>query len=260
MKLGRKQRVSSQVEWWTAWHAIDEQSPEVARVFDDAVARVASRARRERVAFAWSGGKDSLALELVCRAAGVEQCVLSISRLEYPEFLAWVTEHMPSELTVHQTGIDHDWLRRHPRQLFPRTAADASVWFRVVNHAGQRRYAVEHGIETLCLGRRRADGNYTGPRGVDEYRDRHGFTRWSPIADWSHEQVMAVLKRGNVELPPYVRWPRGFQVGTGSWPARQFAGSREQAWDETWQIDPQVVIEARDERIPGAAEAVERNS
>lgn len=194
------------------------------------------------------------------RLAGVEACCLSISRLEYPEFLRWVTEHMPPELVVMQTGIDHEWLRRHPRQLFPETAADASVWFRVVNHRGQRDYYRDHDLTCLALGRRRADGNYLGPAGADEYVNREGVRRWAPLADWTHEEVMAVLKRFDVELPPYVRWPRGFQVGTGSWPARQFASSREAAWDETWRIDPSVIEEAARERIPGALEAIARNA
>lgn len=264
MGLQRKQR-SDHADWLTSLAAI-RLAPDRARA-QALVAEASARLRRRlahdmpaRPAFGWSGGKDSLALEVVCAAAGLEECVLVISALEYPAFLTWVTSNMPWRLTVEmRKGLNLRWLAAHPEMLFPRDADTASKWFRLNQHAGQRAYATRTGCNLLVLGRRRADGNYLGrqiERGGYAYRDRGGFTRYSPIADWSHEDVLHVLAANDISLPPCYSWPRGFRVGTGPWPARQWTTSIAQGWAEVHSIDPAILPVAAAANLPGAREAL----
>lgn len=263
--LGRKQ-TSSHDDWLRTFEKIkaDPDHARAERLVQESADRVRERLRRvRRAAFGWSGGKDSLALEVVARAAGLEDCVLVISGLEYPAFLSWVTDHMPWGLTVEcRSHLNYRWLVAHPEMLFPQDAATASKWFAQVQHAGQREYAGRARTEVLLLGRRIADGNRMGPR-TDlghEYRDRSGFDRYSPIGDWSHEDVLHVLAAYGVGLPPCYGWPRGFRVGTGPWPARQWTGSRDVGWDEVWEIDPSLPTVAARWRVPGAREVLARRT
>jgi 3'-phosphoadenosine 5'-phosphosulfate sulfotransferase (PAPS reductase)/FAD synthetase len=261
--LQRKQR-SDHGDWLLALAEI-RQTPDRDRasaLVKEAAARIVRRLRyREplRPAYGWSGGKDSLALEVVCEAAGLSDCVLVISALEFPAFLTWVTNNMPWGLTVEaRTALNLTWLAEHPEMLFPQSAEAASRWFSLVQHAGQRAYARRTGCEMLLLGRRRADGNYLGQRietGGYAYTDRGGFERYSPIADWSHEDVLHVLAAYDRELPPCYSWPRGFRVGTGSWPARQWTESRAHGWREVQEIDPGILQIAAAAGLPGADEA-----
>jgi 3'-phosphoadenosine 5'-phosphosulfate sulfotransferase (PAPS reductase)/FAD synthetase len=260
--LQRKQR-SDHGDWLTALAEI-RQAPDRERataLVQEAAFRIARRLReREPLhpAYGWSGGKDSLALEVVCEAAGLADCVLVISALEFPATLTWVTNNMPWGLTVEaRTKLNLHWLAAHPEMLFPQTAETASRWFALVQHAGQRAYAQRTGCEMLLLGRRRADGNYLGQRiepGGYAYRDRGGFERYSPIADWSHEDVLHVIAAYARDLPPCYSWPRGFRVGTGSWPARQWTENRRHGWQEIAAIDPGIVQIAADAGLPGAAQ------
>lgn len=258
MTLPRKQR-SEQGDWLRAIDQLRrEADPARARMMvEAAAARVRRRMRSlgQNFAYGWSGGKDSQALALVAEAAGIQESVLVISDLEYPAFLAWATDHMPAGLTVVARDWDLDWLAAHPAMLFPRDAATAAKWFAGVQHWGQRRYCAEHEIDVLLLGRRRADGNFVG-RGTDFYRDRAGFIRWSPIADWSHEDVLYVLAALNVPLPPCYGWARGFRVGTGPWAARQWCPTIDEGWQEVWGIDPAVVVTAA-RAIPSAQRFLE---
>lgn len=109
----------------------------------------------------------------------------------------------------------------------------------------------------LLLGRRRIDGNFCGPRGDNLYTNQRNITRYSPLADWPHEAVFALIKRHNIPLPPCYGWPRGYQVGTGSWPARQWTRSVDHGFEEVWSIDPQVVRDAA-QVLPQAAQWLTR--
>lgn len=233
------------------------------RLVDTAVARIHAMARTlgtTRIGYGWSGGKDSQALRIVADEAGVRECYLAISNLEWPAFLAWATEHMPDRLTVNlRKRINLAWLRLHPHMLFP-DAYGASRWFQIIQATGRREFARNSGVDVVLLGRRVADGNQIIPRRLADgtgpywYRDR-GFTTASPLYDWTHEDVLAVLGSRNMPLPPNYGWPRGFRVGTGSWPARQWC-TRTQGWAEVVHIDPTVAHAAAAAGIPGAAEAL----
>lgn len=156
--------------------------------------------------------------------------VFVMSNLEYPAFLAWVTENMPDGLEVLNTGQDLDWLAKNQHMLFPQDAVTALRWFKIVQHTGQTIYFRKHRLDLIMLGRRRADGNFVGKDSI--YTNRAGVTRYSPLSDWTHEDVLALIERDKLPLPPIYGWPRGFQVGTGPWPARQFTGSMENGWRE----------------------------
>ncbi len=258
--IPKKQR-SSQSDW-TGALAKSYESPDVARAnrLVEQGVEIIKELRRTfgHVTLAWSGGKDSQALRYVAEQADVDDAVLVISELEFPAFLTWATDHMPWGLSIEQRPLGLEWLQKNPQMLFPNTA-NASKWFKINQQDGQRIFMRRTGSPCLIMGRRYADGNYISRTGDIKYRDRAGWWRASPIARWSHEDVLCVLGAFQVPLPPCYWWPRGFRVGTGPWPQRQWCATPEQGWNETWQIDPNVVRNAASALIPGAQEAVDRH-
>lgn len=261
--LGSKQTLTAS-SWRQAAASIHETvSPrQLDQRIEQTVAQVVETTKNKNVAYAWSGGKDAIALQKIMDLAGIHDAVLVHTNLEYPGFLQWAQENKPQRLTYINTGQDYDWLRQRPHMLFPR-GRDASAWFRMVQHKGQRDYFRNNDLDLIALGRRRRDGNYTGPKGADTYTDRNGVTRWSPLADWTHEEVIALHARYRLTLPPIYGTPRGFQVGTGPWPARPGTSPDPDApnygWRELWNIDPGLVQTAADENLPGAQDFVRRN-
>ena len=190
--------------------------------------------------------------------AGVHDCVMGMTTsLEYPAMLRWVTANMPDGLTVVTRPLDLKWLAAHPLMLFPQ-GAHGPRWFQLIQHRVQRDYFAAEDLDLLALGRRKKDGNYIGKPGDDRYTDGKGTTRWSPIWDWSHEAVLSLLVREHIDLPPCYGWPRGFQVGTGAWPARQFTSNRDQGFCEVWEIDADLIRQAA-EVLPAAADWMRRS-
>lgn len=217
-----------------------------------AVSRVKKFAGR-RPAFAWSGGKDSIALRIVCEAAEVYECCLGMTDLEYPAFLRWITDHMPHELSVYSNGWDLKWLVKNQEMLFPENSSIAAKWFKGTQHDAQRRFFKDFRATSLFVGRRLADGNYCGKGFAYESK---GIYRVSPIADWTHEDVLACISYEGLgdDLPPFYGWPRGYRCGTHSWPARQWCGSRERGWAEVYEIDKEIPEQAAAAGIESAKE------
>jgi 3'-phosphoadenosine 5'-phosphosulfate sulfotransferase (PAPS reductase)/FAD synthetase len=249
--LGRKQRIKNE-DWLNAVKNIEStvQKSEIDSLIEKTVAEIKEKTAGKKAAFAWSGGKDSLVLERICNMSGIKACVLVICNLEYKAFVEWVEEHKPPELSIINTGQDIKWLAAHPHMLFPQDSNKAAQWFHIVQHRGQAKYYKENNLDVMLLGRRKADGNYVG-RGDNIYTNGQGVTRYSPLSDWSHEQILAFIHYYNVEMPPIYEWQNGYYCGTHPWPARQWTGSIENGWKEVYEIDQSIVTEAA-EFIPSA--------
>jgi 3'-phosphoadenosine 5'-phosphosulfate sulfotransferase (PAPS reductase)/FAD synthetase len=242
-----KKQVSDQAEWVTAWLEIEKRVPK--HVIDEKIAKtikeVKSLVAGKRVAFAWSGGKDSIALEFVMRHAGVKECLIGISNLEYPAFLQFVTDAMPPRLEVINAGLDLRWLSENLDMLFPKDSKTASKWFKLIQHNAQDAYFLEHKLDFIILGRRKSDGNHIPYNfGLPIYRNKRGFVRYSPLAEWTHEDVLAIIHWYQLPMPPIYSWPRGYQCGTHSWAARQWTQSDLHGMHEVYTIDPGIVMNA----------------
>ena len=251
MSLGRKQNIKNDA-WIAAMADIesavskDESEGLAARTVEDIRAKTTGK----NAAYAWSGGKDSIVLGKMCELAGVKDCMIGVCNLEYPAFMEWIQKHKPKKCEVINTGQDLEWLAQHPEMLFPQDSQTAARWFSIVQHRAQREYFKAHDLDMIILGRRRADGNYVG-RKTNIYTDGKGVTRFSPLADWSHEHLLAYIHYHKLPLPPIYGWPNGYLCGTHPWPARQWTGGEGNGWAEVYNIDKTIVITAA-ELIPGA--------
>lgn len=254
--LGRKQKILNE-EWLQAVDSIEETvtKAEIDKLTATTMGEMQSQTNGRSAAYAWSGGKDSIVLGHICDLIGKKNALIGVCNLEYPAFMRWIEANKPEECEIINTGQGLEWLAAHSFMLFPRESNIAARWFSMVQHTAQRRYVKEHGIDILLLGRRRADGNYVG-NGGNIYSDGKGVTRYSPLADWRHEDVLAYIHYNALELPPIYGWPNGYRCGTHPWPARQWTEGIAGGWAEVFAIDPEIVIAAA-KVIPSAAEFLE---
>lgn len=245
--LGRKQRIANS-DWIEAFEKIEQliTKDEMDQLVEHTVKEIKERINGKKAAFAWSGGKDSLVLGEICRKAGIYDCMMAVCDLEYPAFMQWVEGHKPENLEIINTGQNIEWLKKHPDMLFPKDSGSAARWFSIVQHRAQEKYYKNHQLEMILLGRRKADGNYCG-RGENIYTNGKGITRYSPLADWKHEEILGYIHYYNIPMPPIYEWKNGYLCGTHPWPARQWTGSLENAWAEIYEIDQSIVHEAAQE-------------
>lgn len=242
--LGKKQNISNS-EWIEALEHIEDtvSKKDLDKKVKETIKDIKTQTSGKKAAYAWSAGKDSIVLGKLCEAAGITSCVLVVSDLEYPQFTEWIDANKPAELEIINTHQDLNWLQKHPQMLFPQSSKEAALWFHIVQHRGQAKFYKERGLDMLLLGRRRADGNYVG-NGSNIYSDSKGVTRFSPIASWTHEEILAYIHYYKLALPPIYSWKNGYLCGTHPWAARQWTGSITNGWSEVYEISPSVVNEA----------------
>lgn len=257
--LGKKQSINNR-EWLEAMERIEDlvSLEELRKRVSDTVQEIRRMAKGRKAAYAWSGGKDSLVLGELCRMAGVTDCMMGVCDLEYPEFTEWVNAHKPEGIEIINTGQGLEWLAKHPEMLFPQESATAAKWFSIVQHRAQEKYYLKHRLDMIILGRRRADGNYCGRSG-NLYTNRKGISRYSPLADWTHEEILAYIHYYGIPMPPIYAWKNGYLCGTHPWPARQWTGTQGNGWEEVYEIDPRIVENAA-RTIPEAAEYLRKRS
>lgn len=218
-------------------------------------------ADRDRVVYGWSGGKDSIALQVIMERSGVHRSVLgTIPHLEWRQYLAWVDAHRPEGLEVIENrDLTLEWLGRpeNSRYLFPRTSKDGYFWTLAGTRRSQLEYQARHAPMLQIYGRRTQDGNYIGQEDYGIQRTRK-LTVYCPMRAWPHELVLAVVHYAGKQLPPVYDMPHGWTAGTGSWPGRR-VGTIEESWAETYAIEPDRVREAA-AHVPAAADWLARNT
>ena len=250
--LGKKQSIRNE-DWLKAVKRIEElvSREELDEKVRSTIDEIRQTTGGKKAAYSWSAGKDSLVLGGICRRAGVGDCMVGVLRFEYSGIMTWVGKPQPKEQGILKTGRDLEWLSEHPSMLFPQDSATAAKWFSIVQHRAQAKYYKENNLDVILLGRRRAGGNYCG-KGSNIYSNGNGVTRYSPLASWSHEEILAFIHYHKVSMPPIYRWKSGYLCGTHPWPARQWTGSEENGWREVYEIDQSIVCDAA-KRIDGAA-------
>ena len=240
--LGRKQ-TSKQEDWLYAVDHIEELiSPEEVKAFEEsALEEIKERTDGKTVAFAWSGGKDSIVLGDLCRKAGVSRGFYAYSDLDYPEFVSWCREHRPEGVEMMHTGYNLDWLASHQNLLF--AEGEVGQRWHLINQRGPfTRMFFDNGLDMLIVGHRVIDGNVCGKDGI--IHKNSGEIRYAPIREWPHEALLGYIHYNGLELPPIYHWKDGFVQGTHAWPEREFCKTITQGYSEIYEIDPSIVIKA----------------
>lgn len=240
----KKKQATTQRDWTDIVSKIKTIVPksEIDAKIKSSVIDIEKMTSGKKVAYSWSGGKDSIALRFVCEKAGIKDCVFVYCDLEYAAFMEWVNKNKPKGCSMVNTHQDLKWLSNHKEMLFPQNSSIAGKWFKIVQHKGQENYYKENNLDMLILGRRKQDGNYTGKNGI--YTNAKGITRYSPLYLWKHEDVLALIAWYNLPIPPIYEWKNGYLCGTHNWAARQWTGSIENGWAEVYEIEPEIVYEA----------------
>lgn len=242
--LGSKASVSND-EWLAVYNNIENIISEdaVESATQDIIAEIELLSESKNVAYAWSGGKDSLVLGDLCERAGVTRCMMGRTNLEYPEFMDWVDENKPSELFIMNSGYDINWLSQNLDMLFPDSSALNSRWLRISHNDSQRRYYQMAELDMMIFGRRIIDGNSLSRESkVRTLAD--GRSQYNPLTFWSHEEIFGYIHYNGIELPPIYEWSNGFVQGTHQWAQRKRNQTIQNTWAEVYEIDSTIPLYA----------------
>ena len=241
--LGRKKSVNNE-EWLNMHRNVKRiiSLEQIERKTEKAIGEIKGICEGKRVAYAWSGGKDSLVLGDICTRAGIKKSMIGINNLEYKAFVEWIDKNKPDNLFIVNTGQDLEWISQNQDMLFPKDSTISGRWYKAVQHKAQEIYYYMAKLDLIILGRRKKDGNFVGRE--DNIYTSNGITRYSPLSEWTHEEISAYICYNDIELPPIYDWPDGFTIGTHQWASRRLNGTVEKTWQEIYDIDKNIPMQA----------------
>lgn len=254
MSLGRKQS-SKNEDWIEAWNNCKEliSKEHIDRLTEETIGRIKSVIRNKdyrRIGYAWSGGKDSIVLYDILKKSKIRLIggILALYEHEFPEFLEWLFENKPLDCRVVYThAFTDEYINKHPEVLFPieKKWKDAYLpprW------KVQNQFIEGYKLDCLILGRRIADGNNCGKKedGYITTSKNIKCDKFNPIADWTHEEILAYIRHNDLELPPIYFYENGFQGGTQLWTEkRRINGYYFDTFDLLMSIDKRIILQSR---------------
>ncbi len=240
--VGRKQS-SNNADWLYAVEHIEELiSPEEVEIYAaKAAERISQACSGKKVAYAWSGGKDSIVLGDILAKLGITEGYFAYCDLDYPAFISWVKANRPAGVTMMHTGYNLEWLAKHQELIFA-TGHTGQRWHQISQKGPFTEMFFSHGLELLLLGHRVIDGNVCGPEGF--IRKKTGEVRYNPLYDWPHEAILGYIHYHGLSLPPFYGWKDGYVQGTHAWPERDHCKTLHQGYQEVYDIDSSIIIEA----------------
>lgn len=234
---------------WEVWNNI--QMYVTREEIEEAICAAVAEIKRvlhfyPNAGYGWSGGKDSIALQVVLERVGEIKNVTGCTQVEFPVQDAWVLKNRPAKNEIiRNPDVTLSWLRDHPKRLFPKSANP--FWTRISTRRAQYIYQDRHTPDLLILGRRRIDGNiiYSHPPFDIHVERKHNMRQYSPLRSWTHEMVLATIKYfyGEENIPPYVHFPNGWVNGDGAWAGMLFP-TKHEGWEYVYKIDPGIVKRA----------------
>jgi len=248
--LSKKQSIKDNSEWIQAFEkCTDKVSISELRAKERETIELIKRTSRNygNICSGWIAGKDSLVLDRILNKSGIGFTPTMWEGVNpYPAMVDWIKAHGPANLIVETIDkFSLEFLEAHPDYLFckngTRTKWMSEKWKRY------KQDMKKHGFDLFVTGRRLKDGNICGSK-ESGYVTKRDYDTFSPLAEWSHEDVLAYIKYENIELPPFYFWPRGFLIGSvamGEWterPAMELSDN--EVWDELYHIDKNIVTSA----------------
>lgn len=242
----RRKQVSSQKEWVNFFNNAEYyiSKGEIDALTYNTVEELVKTTAGKRVAYGWSGGKDSIVVQKLCELAGIEKAVIFTHDLEYKDFADFIRRNAPAGLEVVKTKHDLEWLKKNEENfLFPIESKYSDAYMIQIQRNGLKRYFKRNNLEQVIMGVRIHDGNNV-PKKIMVNKD--GYTRNAIIKDWTNEQVMAFIKYNNLELPRTYLYEDGFIHGTGPWSALKRVKGRglKECWEYVHQYDKEAVERA----------------
>lgn len=247
---------NTQDEWMHVWDHYDEIKSREAteRQIADTVAEIKEVCKGRNAAYAWSGGKDSVALQIVCEDAGIKQGFCCYNDLYFSESIQFFRENLPEGVELYNSGEDISWLAKHPKFLFPKTP---HMWNIQTHLKYQSVYCKKNGVDILMMGKRTQDGNFVSKDLI--MSNRKGVNIYCPIRNWTHEDVICAIRYRGKSLSPVYFTENGFHYGDTKFAVMNpLKGERiEDAWKRIYAIEPEKVVLSAKAGLAGAYSALE---
>lgn len=251
MTLKKKQVIKDNREWIDAFNGCQSvvSLEHIKHIEAQAIENIRYVATLyKKICSGWIAGKDSIVLNHILIKAGIAFTPIMWRGVnEWACMKEWISHNKPSNIIFETIDkFDFPFLEKHPDYLFcrgnTRQLLMSEKWKR------QNSDIRKHGFDLFIVGRRIKDGNQCGSKDSGYIVGKRDYDVFAPLAEWTHEEMLAYIKYNNIELPPFYSFPHGFLIGSiamGEWTEYAALNKTEtEVWDEIYSIEPDTVINA----------------
>lgn len=202
----------------------------------EVIERALSLAKKPLIAF--SGGKDSIAVALLCRALGVRDAVADVSF--YFKSQKADIDRLGRELDLNMVVKEpytNAFFREHPEMMFP-DAKNANLCFEMTHRSTIREHTIAGGFDLVFFGRR-TEENYVGDMVI---RLKSGAWQCYPIKWWSTVDTMNFARWQGITLPSCYGGAMGEDKRFNDWPFLDRAAYPDPL-RAIWKVDPDTIRE-----------------
>lgn len=245
---------NTQEEWLEVWNNYEKyrSREEIEETIAASVAEAKLVCSGKNAAYAWSGGKDSIALQIVCEEAGINKGFCAYNQLFFSDSIDFFFRNRPDGIEMIDTGEDYDWLAQHPSFMFP--PSTTNNWSERTHLRCQADYSRRHGIDIMLMGKRSQDGNWV-PKKSLVVTGANGVPIYCPIRNWTHEDVICAIRyRGKNLSDFYFREGGGFHYGDTKFALMSPMKGETvlDAWNRIYKLEPEKVYRSANAGIPTA--------
>jgi predicted phosphoadenosine phosphosulfate sulfurtransferase len=175
---------------------------------------VEEAAKNQRLALAWSGGKDSIVLQHILQGIDfveIQQVSNPTYPIHFPDSARWLYANTPEKTKIFDMGFDR---QKIIEIAFPKNSLEMKSWLQPKWRVFKNRQK-EISLDWTLFGRRTDDGNKIMR---EKHRNGQGMKTWCPLMDWSNEEIAAYISHFGVRLPPDYGFYNGFRYGLRTWP------------------------------------------
>lgn len=193
---------------------------EIEALTIEAVERIKTVAKNYKNIFCgWTGGKDSLVIADLLDKGNVPYTPINfITSYEFQSFMDFIDQIKPNNLKTHYADAYYlPHLNVDGGLLFLKRPKSLGEWIKK-KLVIQRRTLGYYECDLFVTGRRIEDKNFCGRKEDNYLAPAKTYPTFSPIAEWTNEQILAYMKYNELPLAPLYYYKNGFSNGTGGWP------------------------------------------
>lgn len=247
-----KKQSSNDAQWQALWDNAIEKNPasKIEEMAQAAMETICNNYGSDTI-IGYSGGKDSLVLRHLCeKCLDKPSFIVCLHQNEFPSFETWLKDTAPKiSVFVQDFSLGIDFLNKHISYLFPHDKKEKDA-FVIAWQKPTYGWMQAHGKVRLLTGKRMDDGNFCGRLNALNCKQTERMSphiiSLNPLADWTHDELLAYIQYNHIELPDIYYYPNGFRFGTHPWTERRRLDMKYfNTFDEIMELDKSILPSVR---------------
>lgn len=201
------------------------------------IIRAALTRHATKAVIAFSGGKDALVTAHLLRRYGITEavCETSLYFTKQTTDVYRCAVHMGLRVAYYNR-FPMAWLAAHPEYIFMTDTKLRSTFFKIRQQDTVRRHAEIMDCDVVFFGRRLQENSVKSP-----LYEKAGVWQCHPLREWRTEDIWSYFATFGLTIPWIYSTAYGRVEGNGPFNILSVTGTRQEAYDVIYGIEPNII-------------------